>query len=168
MAWFISITDILNQWAAAGVFSYVIPFLLIFAVIFAILEKTKILGENRGVAVIIAGAAGLLSLQFDFVSTFFATIFPKFGMAIAVIVVVVILIGLFVGKDNIGEMKWIGYTLAIGVVIWALVTWNFFGDYIGIGWWIEENFWALAIGAILIVAVVIMAKKPSQPKEKAS
>ena len=40
----VSITDVLNTWADLGVFSYVIPFLLIFAVVYAILEKTKILG----------------------------------------------------------------------------------------------------------------------------
>jgi len=67
-----TITGVLNVWNNMGVFSYVIPFLLIFAVVFAILKKTGILGDdNDGILAIIAVAIGLLSLQFDFVSKFF-------------------------------------------------------------------------------------------------
>ena len=65
-----TITEVLNQWADAGVFAYLLPFLFIFAVVFGILNKTKVLGENKGVQATIALALGLLSLQFDYVSNF--------------------------------------------------------------------------------------------------
>ena len=44
-----TITNILNTWADLGVFAYVLPFLMIFAVVFGILSKTEILGKNKGV-----------------------------------------------------------------------------------------------------------------------
>ena len=41
-----TITDVLNQWADWGVFAYILPFLVIFAIIYGILSNAKILGEN--------------------------------------------------------------------------------------------------------------------------
>ena len=95
-----TITDILNIWNDIGVFSYVIPFLLIFAVISAILDKSKILGDNRMIESIVAASIGLLSLQFDFVSEFFAVIFPRFGIGISVFIVLLIMIGFFFPEDR--------------------------------------------------------------------
>ena len=74
-----TVTEVLNIWNDIGVFSYVIPFLLIFAVVFAIMDKTKMFSsqgkDNRGIIALIAVSISLLSLQFDFVSEFF-NLFP--------------------------------------------------------------------------------------------
>lgn len=152
-----TITDVLNLWAQQGVFSYVIPFLLMFAVVFAILEKTKLLGQQKAIDAIVAMAIGLLALQFDFVSTFYAEIFPKFGVGIAIFLVVIILIGFFY-HDDAGKagsaVKWVGWFTGIGVVIWALTSWNFWGDNFSIGWWFYEYFWSLIILAAIIGVIV--------------
>lgn len=153
-----TITDVLNTWNEIGVFSYVIPFLLIFAVVFAILKKTKILGdENDGILAIISVALGLLSLQFDFVSVFYADIFPKFGIGLSIFLVLIIFLGFFTPKEDKdkGKHSWIGYVIGIGVVIWALNSW---GDWIGYGFggWFQEYFWSLIIlGAIIGIIVKV-------------
>lgn len=157
MAWQTSIADILNQWAQMGVFSYVLPFLLIFAVVFGIIEKSNILGNNKAVNAIISFAIGLLALQFDFVSTFFAEIFPKFGVGIGVFFVLILLVGLFYNeKKDKTTMYVIGLVIAFAVVIWALSSWQFWADQFGIGWWIRDNFWAIVIGIIVVVAVAVV------------
>ena len=84
-----TITDILNIWADYGVFAYALPFLLIFAIVFGILSKTDILGKNKGVQATIALAVGLLSLQFDYVTNFYATIFPYAGIGISILLVAI-------------------------------------------------------------------------------
>ena len=56
-----TITEILNIWNDLGVFSYVIPFLLIFAIIYAILEKSKILGDEKAVSAI--SGRGILTMR---------------------------------------------------------------------------------------------------------
>ena len=165
-----SITDILNTWADMGVFAYVIPFLLIFAVVFAILQKTKLLGDNNpSVQAIVALAVGLLSLQFDFVSTFYAEIFPKFGIGLAVFLVLIILLGFFYsGADGKAEgaIKWIGWFTGIAVVVWALSSWNFWADNWSIGWWIEEYFWPIIVLAAVIAIIVVVAKSGSDSSGK--
>ena len=162
------ITDVLNQWAAAGVFSYVLPFLLIFAVVFGVLAKSKILGENATINAIIALAIGMLSLQFDFVSTFFATIFPKFGIGLAVFLVVILLAGLFYDSEkNKGAFMVIGISVGVAVIIWAFSNWDFWRDQFFIGPWVEENFWTIviliAIGVIFFL--VINSAKSSEGKK---
>jgi hypothetical protein len=161
MAWQTSIADVLNKWDAIGVFDYAIPFLLLFAVIYGILSKTNILGDNKGVNAIVSVAVGLLALQFDFVSTFFATIFPRLGVVLAILLVVVILLGLGGRNESQKIYLIVGIVLAVAAVLWALSSWSFWGEGYGISLWFEENFWALLIGVILILGVlaVIFGKK---------
>ena len=160
-----TITDVLNIWNEMGVFSYVIPFLLIFAVVFAILKKTGLLGdENDGILAIISVSIGLLSLQFDFVSNFFAVIFPRFGIGLSLFLVLIIMIGFFFPKnEDIGSMKWIGFSVGIGVVIWALSSWDEWTNYAGFGGWFTENFWALVVVGIIIAVIMIVAKPKNTP-----
>jgi hypothetical protein len=160
-----TITDVLNVWNDIGVFSYVLPFLLIFAVVFAILDKTNMFStegkDNRAIIAIIAVAIGLLSLQFDFVSEFFAIVFPRFGIGLSLFLVVLIFLGFFYpqkeGKWS-GHVAWVGWVVAIGVFIWALSAWDEWTSYAGFGGWFVENVWALIILGILVAIIVVTAK----------
>ncbi|NPE27214.1 hypothetical protein HNV12_04400 [Methanococcoides sp. SA1] len=160
-----TITEVLNIWNDIGVFSYVIPFLLIFAVVFAILKKTKILSsgtdENNGILAIISVALGLLSLQFDFVSEFFAVIFPRFGIGLSLFLVLIIFIGFF-APDRVADKglkgSWIGFIIGIGTVIWALSEWDQWNNVGGFGGWFGENIWALLILGGIIAVIVVVAK----------
>lgn len=167
----LTITDILNKWNDVGIFSYVLPFLLIFALVFALLQKTAIFAKKKGkgtpqeenihnsaIEAIIAAAIGLLALQFDSVSIFFANIFPKFGIGLSVFLVLIIFLGFFYEPTS-GGMKWIGWVLGIGVVVWALANWGtwFSGAY-SFGIWFEDYFWALVVLAIVVGAVLAIKK----------
>ena len=109
----VTVTDILNQWDQIGVFSYVIPFLLMFAVIFAILQKTKILTgsdqENKGLLAIISISISLLALQFDLVPAFFGIIFPHFGVGLSIFLVLLILLGFFYDGSKITNEEIFGH-----------------------------------------------------------
>ena len=160
-----TITDVLNAWNQFGVFSYVIPFLLIFAVVFAILDKTKILGDkNRPLLAIVSASVGLLALQMDFVSEFFAVIFPRFGIGLSVFLVLVIILGFFfsdsTGKPE-GAMKWIGWVVGIGVAVWALTSWSDWRGYPGWGlnFWLQDYFWPLIIVAAVIGVIAWVVHK---------
>ena len=48
-----TITDVLNVWSEMGIFSYVIPFLLIFAIVYAILDKTKDIAEKKTLDIVL-------------------------------------------------------------------------------------------------------------------
>ncbi len=164
-----TITEVLNIWNEMGVFSYVIPFLLIFAVVFAILQKSRILShgtnENRAILAIISASIGLLALQFDFVSEFFAVIFPRFGIGLAIFLSLIILLGFFWPGDEV-HGSWIGWVVGIGVAIWALSSWDQWSGYTGFGGWFVEYIWALIILGVLIAIIAIFIRDPNKPVKK--
>lgn len=153
----LDITRVLNDWAAQGVFSYLFPFLIIFSLVFAILQKTRIFepagsnGNSRnvnGINAIIAISVAFLALLNDYVSTFFASLFPRFGIALAILLVLLILVGIFVptfGSQD-GKNSWVGWSLAVVVVIWAWSEWKYmFGSGWGLNSFLEEYFWGLVL-----------------------
>ena len=161
-----TITEVLNIWNDIGVFSYVIPFLLIFAVVFAILKKTKILGdENDGILAIIAVALGLLSLQFDMVSEFFAVIFPRFGVGVSIFLVAMIFLGFFFPDRDAKKgvvSKWIGGVVAAFVLLWSFDSWGEWSQF-GFGSWFNDNFWAIVIVGVIVATIMGVTKKSDTP-----
>src|SRR3989338_8831604 len=114
------IQTLLMTWESWGVFDFVLPFLLIFAVVFAVLTTTNILGGNKGVAVVIALVVGLMALRLGFVQAFFLNVFPRLGVAIAVILVLLILTALFVTEKK--HLKgWLMAFAIIGAILAVIV-----------------------------------------------
>lgn len=151
-----TIGNLLFQWEQAGVFSYVLPFLLIFALLFAILEKTNLFGGNKAVNVILSLAVGLMALQFNFVSYFFAEIFPRMGVLLSIIVVAMVLLGLFFDFEDDLVKKIFGGLIAVGVVVIIVQSfsgpfgWSWgFGSAWGITYWFER--YGLTLLSVLLV-----------------
>jgi hypothetical protein len=143
--------DILAGWEQAGVFSYALPFLVIFALVFGILNQIQLFKKNRAVNAIIALAVGLMALQFEFVPTFFAEVLPRMGVGLMVILVILILVGLFVDPEKSGIMWTL---LGIGVVVAIVVLINA-GAAVGwsTGYWWEDN-WGTILGIIVFLVII--------------
>ncbi|MBU2052851.1 MAG: hypothetical protein KJ721_01255 [Nanoarchaeota archaeon] len=171
LAWYGSygggaIGDMFSLWEQYGFFAYILPFLLIFALIFGILEKTKIFDDNKTISGIIAFVVGLMALQFDIVPQFFSEVFPRLGVGLAIVLILLIVVGLFADPDS----KGITYTImGIGAIIVVVILVQTAG---AVGWsstwWWSDN-WPLVAGVVIIlVAVVAMvgAGNPSTGKDK--
>jgi hypothetical protein len=108
--------------------NFILPFLLMFLVVFAILEKTKLLGENKQVNSLLSLVIGLV---------FVGAIFPKLVVENLVLFLTVAIVIMFVGLmlwgfvmgeggikifDNTGPgLKWlIGVIILIAVIIAVL------------------------------------------------
>ena len=170
------IGNVLAQWQAAGVFSYVLPFLLIFALTFGLLcrinlfstkNKEGIEGPNKSINAIIALSVSLMALQFDFVSLFFSEIFPRFGVALSIILVIIILGGLFIPTDS----KWFTWVLILVVmVIIGIVVFQSLESFgYNAGYWWRNNLgsllgWAVLIGLIIAVVAGSTTSEPKAPE----
>ena len=169
------IGNILAQWQAAGVFSYVLPFLLIFALTFGLLIRVGLFttkdasGEksNKSINAIIALAVALMALQFDFVSVFFSEIFPRFGVALSIILVIIVLGGLFMPTDS----KWFSWVLILVVfVIIGIVVFQSLESFgYNAGYWWRNNLgsllgWAVLIGLIIAVVAGSTTSEPKAPE----
>jgi len=162
-----SFTDFLNQLESLGFFQYLLPFLLIFALVYAIITEIPIFKEKRGPAVIIALAVGLLSLQLDFVPAFFQSVFPNFGIGLSILLIGLILAGAFLvgkteGSREMVAFKWIFFGL--GALIFVIVTVVSLSDisFVGSNWW---NAYGGLIVVLLVIAGVIVAVVLGNKKE---
>jgi len=148
-----TIGNILAQWEQAGVFSYLLPFLMIFALVFAILNQIKLFAKNRGVNFIIALAVGFMSLQFDFVPRFFSEVFPRLGIGIAIILIILIMIGMFMDPTKPGLMISLMVLGAIIVIVILLNTAGALG--FSSGYWWSEN-WGTVLAMVVVLAIIGM------------
>lgn len=145
-----------------GLTDVLLPFLLIFTLIFAILQKTKILGEDKrnfnvvialvmGLTVVIPHSTGTYPMTYDPVNIINAFL-PGISLVIVAVVMLFILIGLWGG-----EAKWVGGSpsamiaiLAAVAVIWifgaAAKWWT--------GWgWFNRFFGSDAVSLIIIILI---------------
>ena len=158
------IGDFLNEMNNAGFFSYVLPFLLIFALIFGILTRIKIFNEHKAINGVIAFVVGLMALQFDFVPLFFAEIFPRLGIGLAIILLILIFVGIFADPDSNAVMY---AMMAVGVIIAVVVLINTAGS---LGWssgyWWHDN-WktvAVVVGILAALGIIVGSSNPSDKK----
>jgi len=152
-----------------GFFSYLLPFLLIFSLVYGILLKLDFFKNNKSINAIIALAVGLMALQFNFVSLFFSDIFPRVGIGLAIILVIMIIMGLFLPNQ-----PWVGYALfGVSAIILGYILFSsggFFGSSgSNIGYWLSYN-WPLLAGLIFIIIVIAVivgvgrSPNPNAPK----
>lgn len=155
--------NLLLQWQQLGVFSYMLPFLLIFSLVYGILTQVNLFKGNRTVNAILALTIGLLSLQFDFVPRFFSEIFPRLGVGLAIILVLIVLTSLFMNPKNKGQV-YLLYAVAAIIVIVIVVqsagatgfTYGSWLPWLGYHW--QEIFALVAI--LVVVGVVIGSSMP--------
>jgi hypothetical protein len=147
----------LQQLENFGFFQYILPFLLIFAVVYAILGEVPVFKDKKGPILIISLAIGLLALQLDFVPAFFQTIFPRFGIGLSVLIVALILAGSFIANtddDKVSKAyKWIFFGL--GALIFLIVTFGSLSSnsFVGSYWW--QQYGGLIIIGIVIAGVIV-------------
>ena len=144
-----------------------LPFLLVFVVVFAILQKSKILGDGKAqIDAMVGLIVGLLLIGLPQPRNIIVGIMPWMAVGIAVILVFLILYG-FVAGDLSKAPAWMKITFGIlaGLFTLAIVLYiSGLGDII-MGWlsgdsgssiWMNVLMIALVIGAM---AVAIMGGK---------
>jgi hypothetical protein len=150
------VVDILYQWESIGVFDYIFPFMLIFAIVYGIMSKTKFLGDNKGVNVIIAIVLGFLSLRWNFLGDFLSELAPRLGVGITVLLTLFILVGLFIAKDESRVWGWV--LAASGIAVFLIVITKSFSY---LGWSIggigvnAADYGGFILLGILIVGLII-------------
>lgn len=127
------LVNAVNFFRDFGLFDVILPFLLVFAIVFSILEKTKILGEEktkkdeigtpkRSLNAMVAFVSAMLVVATNKVVTTINTALPNVILLVIVIVLFLMLIGVFYkeGDFNFSETHkgWvIGFSIIILIAI---------------------------------------------------
>ena len=128
MATFLETLSILNF------FSALFAALLVFAVVFAILNKTHILGDSKVIQWIVAIALGLLTLVYPDIISLVEFISPWFVLLFIFLILLLLAYRLFgYSEENILEyvksdrtINWV--LVAVGVIILLAGIFNVFGE----------------------------------------
>ncbi len=147
----------------------VLPFLLIFTLIFAILEKTGILGEDKKqVNAIVGFVVGLILIAFPSARGLIINLIPFLAVVAVVLLIFLLLYG-FVGGES-GE-KWMKITFAILIgiaLIIALLYFTNWWDFIVSGLGGEQGQKIAANVFFVVVIVAAIAIVLSTGKKKSS
>ncbi|MFC1691117.1 hypothetical protein ACFL0W_02945 [Nanoarchaeota archaeon] len=155
----------LENW---GLTDILLPFLLIFTIVFAILQKTNMFGvDKKNIHAVIALVISLTTVIPHVTNSYSSSADPVDIInsslpSVSVIVIAIMMMLLLIGILG-GEAKWIGGSLSSWIAIIALVV--IIGIFGGAaGWWGEgwvhvENFFgsdAIAIIVIILVFAIIV------------
>ena len=153
---------------------FALPFLLIFFIVFGILEKTKLFGsEKRQLNALIAFVIGLILVGATSPTLTISNLILFLTVAIVVLFVALLLWGFIAGEKGLKfdeapkTLKWfIGIVIVVAVIIallWALgVEGTVFGvasNFLFKSSW-SKSFWTnLSFVVVIIVALVLVLKK---------
>ncbi len=100
-----AISDTVTMLEAMGFFDYILPFMLIFVLVYAILKQTKILGDEKEINATAALVIALFVLYFAKMLPIgtFLSFFLGRGSMIIVILVMALAMSVFIGKAITGN-----------------------------------------------------------------
>ena len=153
--------------------NFVYPFLLLFFIVFAVLEKTKILGEDKKTLnAMIAFVIGLIFVSAVDPKLIVGNMILFLTVAIVIVFVVMILWG-FVSADNKkgfeieGWMKWVLWIvlgIATIVAIFYAVGFNL-GEFLAKLPWTEAFFTNLIFIVLVAAALAVVIKSTAGKKD---
>ncbi|MFW5846935.1 MAG: hypothetical protein ACOCUU_02125 [Nanoarchaeota archaeon] len=160
--------DLFNTWDQMGFFDIMLPFLLLFCLVYITLKGLKIFQDNNSIAVVISIAVGLMAIQFPFVSEFFSEVFPRVGIGLGMLLVIFIFWGLFFDKGE--NSNWQKTTMiVIGGLIAIFVLYNSaqaFGWTLGTGGDLPRFIIDKILPAVVLISLVGIAVGAGKPKQK--
>ena len=150
--------------------SFAYPFLLIFFVVFAILEKTHVLGENKQLNALVSFVIGLIFVSALQPKLIVGNMILFLTVALVVMFVALLLWGFVSGEDlktdilSEGGKKVAIAVVAIAVVIavlWATGTYSGAVDLLfGQSW--SDTFWTNVIFVVAIAVALAIVLKDSK------
>jgi hypothetical protein len=158
---------------------FALPFLLIFFIVFGILEKTKLFGpDKKQLNAFIAFVIGLILVGATSPTLTISNLILFLTVAIVVLFVALLLWGFVAGEKGLEfekapkALKWfIGIVIVVAVIIallWALGTevtvFETVSDFLFKSDW-SKSFWTnLSFVAVIIIALVLVLRKTKEGK----
>lgn len=121
----VDLTGALATLDKIGFYEVALPFILIFTIIFAVLEKIHLFGEDtKNFNVIVALVIALFTIRVKGVVMMMNSFLPKVSMLVLVILMVLLIWGIFGAKGETMTGGWffVAMILSVGGLIWAVVS----------------------------------------------
>ncbi len=165
--------DVIDFFFQLGIYDVILPFLLIFTIVFAILEKTRVFGtetiegqkfSRKNLNAMVAFVIGFLVVASTKLVALLNTFLANVVMLLVLIVMFLLLIGVFF-KEGEDEFVKGGARTTLAVIILIVIILIFLNsvpteggsNWLEVGWyWIAANWSTNAVGSIVLLIVVIV------------
>ena len=162
------------QIESSGFYEFVLPFFLVFTIVFGILEKTKLFGEvdnlpRSNLNIVLAIILALTILLNTEIVYLLSTTLPKISFFIVIAVLVMLLVALFhtpeEGKNISVPLTWATF-LAIGAVLWSLAT-SYYGEGLWPYWlYLDDSTVSFLFFLVLFGIIVYIVTGPHKGKKE--
>ena len=137
-----------------------LPFVLLFAVTFAVLQKTKVLGAKKQIDAIVSLVIGLIVVSFGTATGYIIGLIPFLGVSLIIILVFMILWGFAFHSEDFNIHKYVtwgfGVVIGIALIIAVLVVtpgWDYIISLLGSG--ARANFVTNAVMIVVVIAAIV-------------
>jgi len=170
---FYGFEELMRQWESIGVFDIILPLLLIFTVVYAILDRTKIFGKDKSaINAIIALTIAFFTIQNVAVTSFFKILLSQVAFGLIFLISAVLLTALVLGHKSNHVWRMLMMILGFLVFIWifsraATEYQNYYGVY-AFGWF-TSDWWAMNAPYVIlfiVIAIVVGVVIASSSKQK--
>ncbi len=170
----INFTNIVGKLAGLGFYSFVLPWLLIFAVVLGVLNISGVFGTQKRINAIVAAVVAFFVTAFTPIGVslagYFTTIFGVGAMAIAVLLLVVILGGVlgYKIKGDYDSMPYVKPLIGIVVLVIAAAAFSAAtGTTMGINLpGLDSDTWAVIFILIFVLLAIWYAESGEKAPEK--
>ena len=153
----------LNTLQTFGILDFILPFILVFTIVYAVLQKIKLLGDNKNFNVVVALVMGLLfvvphvmglyPLGYDPVQVMLETL-PSISLVAVAAIMLLILMGIFSTNFSQKAAPLIAIAALIFVIYIFGASLNFWtGPYDVFYWWTAELTELIVI--ILVFGIIV-------------
>ena len=142
-----------------GFYDVVLPFLLIFTIVFAVLQKTEVLGQKKNIDSMVAFAIALFFVAAPKVVEAVQFSIPRVAMVLVVLMSLMLLVGFLASKDGANKflsLKWVQGIFGVGIAIALAIIFLHSFDYWDDFWDSSGGFFDSSVG-ITFAFLVVMA-----------
>ncbi|MFC1685786.1 hypothetical protein ACFLZZ_02055 [Nanoarchaeota archaeon] len=166
--------SVMQQWYGIGLFDVILPIILIFTLVFAILQRTRILGQNKSIDAVVSLVISFFAISNPEVSAFMMRLFSDAALGISILLVFLLIVG-FVNA-RIDPKAWRNVTLfgGLGVFFWTMSrAADFFGGNLIFSgqWWLNNSWWIVPLIMFGFFMFIVVGsgdnEKPGQKIAKA-
>ena len=148
-----------------------LPFLFIFTIVFAILNKTKFLGDKKDISAIVALVFGLVSVGVPWAVGVVLNIIPVIVIIIVILISWLMTYGFLGGYTEKGVSKnWlVAFQIILGIVFIGVIAWStgLYTLVLNTAWASQAGETLLLIGAVVaVIAIVVSGKEGTGTPEK--
>ena len=161
--------SVLQQWSSIGLFDIILPIILIFTVIFAILQRTRILGKSKSIDAVVALVIGFFAISNPYVTQLFIPLFSNAALGLMVLLVFLLVMA-FANKEYDRD-SWNQITLIGGFVIFIWLMSRaadyFGGDYLifSSDWWYTNAWWIVPLSLFGLLIAFVVNGDTTKPKK---